>query len=241
MARDEDLDDDQRMMEALFRRLPGDSAVVQCGSVFVDVPWSVDRIVACADGLCMGSGGKKMKKLAGKTCCTTFRVPLTTEDVERIVHCVDEVKKIRDVGAAIEKAEGWWHHDEDGLWLERRKSGACVFLSAAKGERPWCTIHEWAVNNGKDWRAHKPEGCCIFPLYLIEYGDDVLVTSYGSPFMLEVDTEEPEDIETFKCTAPPEGVGTSVLIEQQEELEYRLGKARWTRTLAKLRKLGHAV
>jgi len=239
VAKDLDEAADQKLMDALFKRLKTDANVVRCGTTYVDVAGTIERLVACADGLCMRR--RRGKRLLGKTCCSTFRVPLTTEDVEQVAKCVDEVRTLHDVDRAITKTEGWWFHDDEGLWLERRKNGSCVFFTAPDGEPPRCAIHEWALREGLEHRKYKPEGCCLFPIYLIEYGEEALITSYGTPYMLEVDEEEPEDIHTFKCTNPPTVMGTPLLIEQQDELAYRLGRARWGRMLAKLRKLGHAV
>ncbi len=235
-----DVDDDDQMRRH-FRRLARDPNIVRKGKVYVDVEGTVHWQVACSDGLCMEGGGS-LRKLQGKTCCTTFNVPVTREDVEQVAKVVDEVRKIRDVDHAIRKQDGWWHVDDDGdLYLEDRPSGACVFLSAPRGERPWCTIHEWASNHGVDWRKHKPEGCCLFPLYTLEWGEHVLVTSYGTEYMLDVEPDQRDVLQSFVCFKPPKGVGRSLLVEQREELEYRLGEKRWGKVRAKLNALGHAV
>lgn len=232
-------DDDDRQMRRLFRRLEKDAAVVRVGKVYVDVPGTVHRLVACSDGLCMRHG--KGRKLAGKTCCTTFEVPVETADVERVARIVDEVRKIRDVDEAIEDAGGWWRHDADGLWLEQRPHGACVFLSAPKGGPALCTIHEWAVSKGLEYRDHKPETCCLFPLYTAEWGRKTLVTSYGSAYMLEMEPDQADQLKTFDCTHPAAGIGRPLLVEQHDELVYRFGAKRWGRVLERLRELGHPV
>jgi hypothetical protein len=232
-------DDEDARIERIFKKLRRRKDVIRVGNVYVDVPGALERQVACSDGLCMAHG--RGRKLAGKTCCTTFRVPIETEDVEKIAKIVDQVSEIRDVGKAIERAEGWWKIEEDQAWLETRPSGACVFLSAPKGDRPWCTIHEWALKNGEEFRVHKPETCCLFPLYLLENGDEVLVTSYGSDLFKKADPDEADDIRRFDCLHPPKGQGRSLLVEQDDELRYRLGEKRWQRVLKRLRKLGYAV
>ena len=232
-------DDEDARIERMFKKLRKRDDIVRVGTVYVDVPGAIDRRVACGEGLCMHDG--RGRKLAGKTCCTTFRVPIERADVEKIAKVVDEVRQIRDVDKAIEDADGWWKVEDDEIWLEDRANGACVFLSAPKGDRPWCTIHEWAVKRGDDFRDHKPETCCLFPMYLLHCGDDVLVTSYGSELMKEADPDEADDIKEFACLHPPKGVGTSVVVEQEDELRYRLGAKRWNKVLKKLRRLGHAV
>jgi hypothetical protein len=232
-------DDEDARIERMFKKLRKRKDVVRVGSVYVDVPGAIHRKVACGEGLCMHDA--QGEELAGKTCCTTFRVPIEREDVEKVSKVVDEVRKIRDVDETIEDADGWWKIEDDQIWLEDRPDGGCVFLSAAKGERPWCTIHEWAVNNGKEFRDHKPETCCLFPMYLLQSDDDVLVTSYGSELMKEADPDEADQIKAFACLQPPEGMGKSVLVEQEDELRYRLGAKRWDKVLKKLRKLGHPV
>ena len=232
-------DEDDRIFKRLFKRIRKDPNIVRVGKVFVDVEGTVERRVSCSDGLCMHT--RKLKKLAGKTCCTTFRVPVEELDVERIARVVGEVRKIRDVDAAIDEADGWWEIQDDGAYLNTRDNGACVFLSAPPGEMPLCTIHEWAVNQGYEFRDHKPETCCLFPLYLPEWEDDVLVTSYGTPYMKEAEGGESDETYPFVCLHPDEGEGRSVLVEQEEELDYRLGKERWQGVLAKLRALGHPV
>ena len=54
-------------------------------------------------------------------------------------------------------------------------------------------------------------------------------------------TEEAGQIKEFACLHPPKGVGKSVVVEQEDELRYRLGTKRWNKVLKKLRKLGHPV
>ncbi len=235
----DETDDDDRRIGRMFKRFKKDPNIVSVGKIHVDVKGAVERKVACSDGLCMQN--RRGRKLAGKTCCTTFRVPIERVDVERISRVVEEVAQIRDVGRAIEKAGGWWKVDDGTLWLEDRPSGACIFLSAAKGERPWCTIHEWAANHGEEFRDYKPETCCLFPIYVVECGDETLVTSYASPYMLEADPDEADDIRSFDCLHPPKGVGRAVIVEQADELRFRLGTKAWGRVEKKLRKLGHAV
>lgn len=234
-----DIDDD-RQMRKFFRKLRQRDDVVDTEKVYVDVPGTVYRRVACTDGLCMAHG--RGRALSGKTCCTTFDVPVTQDDVEQVAKVVDEVRKIRDVNRAIEKADGWWRIDDKGFpYLNERPSGACVFLSAAKGERPWCTIHEYCVGADIDFRKHKPEGCCLFPLYFVEWGGRTLVTSYGTDYMKRVEPDQADMIQRFDCLHPPKGKGRSILVDQQEELGYRLGKPRWDRVLAKLAEAGHEL
>lgn len=238
---DEQSKEDARI-ERMFRKLRKRKDVVRVGKVFVDVTGAIERRLACSDGLCMAGGRPgKLAGLAGKSCCTTFRVPIGRQDVERVAKVVDEVRQIRDVGRAIDRAGGWWRIEDDQAWLENRPNGACVFLSAEPGGRPWCTIHEWSVRNGRDFRDHKPETCCLFPLYVLECGDEVLITSYGSALMRKADPEEADQIKSFDCLHPPEGAGRPVIVEQEDELRHRLGSARWDKVLAKLRKLGHPV
>lgn len=232
-------DDDDRRIRKIFKRVRKADSVVRVGDLYVDVPGTVERQVACTEGLCMTS--RKLGKLKGKTCCTTFRVPVEEQDVERVARIVDQVRTIRDVGRAIDRADGWWEIQTDGAYLRTRPSGACVFLSAPRGEVPLCTIHEWAVNQGCEFRDHKPETCCLFPLYTLESDDETLITSYGTEWMKQAEPDEADEIYEFRCLHPPKGVGRSVLEEQQDELEYRFGRKRWRRVLEKLRDLGHAV
>ena len=240
---DDDDDAEDRRIRKLFKRLRKSKKVVRCGEVYVDIEGAIERRTACTDGLCMAHG--RGKRLTGKTCCTTFRVPLETDDVERVSKVVDEVKQIRDVTKAIEKAGGWWHIDDDQAWLEDRPDGACVFLSAPKNGPPLCTIHEWALETGREFRDHKPETCCLFPLYLLHAEDDedgeVLVTSYGSPLMREAEPDEADDIKNFDCLHPPKGQGRSILQDQEGELRYRLGSKRWDRVLGVLREAGYTL
>lgn len=221
------MDDDTEAeeMEAFFEHVRSAPGIARIGDVYVDIEHTVNRLVACSDGLCMQSQGPGRPRTSG--CCNSFDVPLDRDDVERVSRVVEEVRKIRDVDRAIERADGWWRHDEEGLWLEKRPSGACVFLSAPKGESPRCTIHEWALEQGHDFRDHKPATCCIYPLYTAELDDEILVTSYGSPLMLRLEPDQADQLKFFACTAPPAGVGRSILIEMHDELCYRVGSDRW--------------
>lgn len=236
MTRDEE---EQRMLRRLFARLRKDPTVVRCGTTYVDVPGTVERRVACGDGLC--SRGLRGRALAGKTCCTTFVVPVEPKDVRRIARILPELRTIRDVGAAIDRAGGFSGREDGYVRLLTRPSGACVFLSAPPGEAPRCTIHEWAAARGLDHRAWKPETCCLFPLYLVQWGEDTFVTGYGSPWFREIEPCEAEDVKSFSCLHPPRGGGRPLLAEQEDELRYRIGSRRWGATLRKLRALGHPV
>lgn len=229
-------DFDFRGFFAGLRDAPG---IVRSGNVHVDVPGTVERRVACSDGLCQR--GLRGRALVGKTCCTTLRVPVERLDVRRIERVLPEVRKIRDVGDAIDRAGGFWHEDEGSLWLRGRPSGACVFLSAPRGGPALCTLHEWAASRGMDHRKVKPEMCCLYPLYLVMWGDTVCVTSYGSRLWRELEPEEGDDLPTFACLNPRPGEGRPLLVEQQDELEARIGRGRWRAALRKLRSLGHPV
>jgi len=231
--------DDQVMLAKLFARLRKDPGVVRCGTTYVDVAGTIRRTVACGDGLCWTAG--RGRALSGKSCCTTFHVPLERRDIRRIEKVLPQVRAIRDVGAAIDRAGGFWTKDDGQVRLRERPTGACVFLSAPRGGAPLCTIHEWAAGNGVDWRSVKPETCCLFPLFLVEWSEDVFVTSYGSPWFAEIEPEEAEDLKSFACLHPPAGRGRPLLVEQADELRYRLGARRWGAMLRKLRALGHPV
>jgi hypothetical protein len=231
-------DEDDALLRKVFRMARKDPTVVRCGNVWVDVPGAIERRVACSDGLCWKSAGKS---LTGKSCCSTFRVPIERKEVRRIEKVLTEVRTIRDVGAAIDRAGGFWH-DEDGTpWLNTRPDESCVFLSAPPGGMPLCTLHEWAASRGIDHRKVKPETCCLFPLYVAMCDDDALVTSYGSRWYCELEPDERDDIKTFACTKPPKGGGVPLVTEQRAELEHQLGKRRWAAALEKLRALGHEV
>lgn len=230
--------DDDEMFRALFRKLRRDPTVLRCGTVYVDVPGVVERRTACGDGLCWKTAGRR---LTGRSCCTTFRVPVEKADIRRIEKVLPSVRAIRDVGAAIDRAGGFWRREDGMLWLRSRPDSACVFLSAPRGGPPLCTLHEWAATQGLDHRKVKPETCCLFPTYLVEWGDEVFITSYGSRWYEELEPEERDDLKSFACIHPPAGAGRSLLLEQADELAYRLGARRWSATLRKLRAAGHAV
>ena len=85
---------------AFFAKVRRDPGVVRCGSVHVDVAGAVGRKVAC--GACMATSS--VRALAGKTCCTTFRVPVERAEIRRIEKVLPHVRAIRDVGAAVDRA-----------------------------------------------------------------------------------------------------------------------------------------
>jgi hypothetical protein len=230
-------DEDDFDYAGFFARLRGDPRVVRRGRLFVDVPGTVERRVACSDFVCQrGTAGRG---LAGKSCCASFRVPLDEGEIRRIERVLPRVREIRDVGAAIDRAGGFWKTDEGSPWLRERPDGACVFLSARPGGPALCTLHEWALSAGRDHRRLKPEVCSLFPLYLVEWEDAVLVTSYGSPFWAECEPEETDLVHRFACLHPR--AGRPLVVEQRDELEYRVGRRRWGAMLAVLRRLGHPV
>jgi hypothetical protein len=232
-------DSEQTLFRRFFAALRENPDVVRSGRTYVDVPGAVLRRVACSDGVCMRE--RRGRELIGKTCCTTFSVPVEPRDVRRIERVLPELARVRDVGRAVERAGGFHYREGRQEWLRTRPSGACVFLSAPAGEPPRCTIHEWALGRGLDHRLYKPEACCLFPLYLVEWGDEVLVTGYGSALMREMEPEEAGQIERFRCTHPRGGAGRPLVVEQREELEYRLGARCWAAARRRLAELGHEV
>jgi hypothetical protein len=179
--------------------------------------------------------------MAGKSCCATFEVALGPGERKRIAAVIPKIRKMRDLGKVIDATGGWWRQSDDGDSLRTRTNGACVFLSAPPGEAPRCALHEWALTVGRDHRKVKPEICSLFPLFLVQWGDEVLVTSYGARLMVEIDPSNGEEAVQFACTSPPTGVGRPLLVEQRGEIEYRIGARRWGAMLRKLRALGHAV
>lgn len=234
----------QAWFREFFRGLRKDAGVVRCGTIYVDVAGTIDRQVACGDGLCWESSGRaaaNSRAITGKTCCTTFMVPVQRPEIARIRRILPEVRKIRDVGAAIDRAGGFFHEEAGSTWMNDRPNGACVFLSSAPGGPPLCSIHEWAASKGEDHRAWKPENCCLFPLYLVQWGEDTFVTSYGSERWRAIDPAEAEFVKSYACFTPPAGRGHPVLVEQEAELRFRIGARRWNATLRKLRGLGHNV
>lgn len=232
--------DDAFDFDGFFARLRRDPRVVRCGTTYVDVPGTVERRVACGDGLCQR--GVRGRRLAGRSCCTTFRVPVERAEVRRIERALPALRAARDVGGPIDAAGGFWEEDSDGdgLVLRSRRDGRCVFLSDPREGPALCTLHEWSVATGRDHRRLKPEACCLFPLYLVENGDEVFVTAYGSAYWAELEPDDAHTVHPFACLHPPAG-GLPVLAEQREELEVRVGRRRWRATLRKLRSLGHPV
>jgi hypothetical protein len=231
--------DDDGTLARLFAKAKADPRIVRVGRTLVDVPATIERRFDCSAGACLRPG--PMRALAGKACCTTFDVPLGPGERARIERVLPEIRAMHDVDRAIRAAGGWRRRLEGAEWLRTRSSGACVFLAAPRGEVPRCTLHEWALANGRDHRRVKPEICCLFPLYIVQLGDEILLTAYGSDLMLEADPAEAGRIETFVCTNPPPGAGRPLLVEQAAEISYRIGPRRWARVLAKLRSLGHPV
>ena len=135
----------QAWFRAFFGALRKDPGVVRCGTIYVDVPGTIERRVACGDGFCWEASGRasaSSRAISGKTCCTTFLVPVQRHEIPRIRRILPEVRKIRDVGAAIDRAGGFFREDDDGTWMNSRPNGACVFLSSAPGGPPLCSIHE---------------------------------------------------------------------------------------------------
>lgn len=231
--------DDDGTLERLFARAKADPGVVRVGKTLVDIPATVHRRFNCSDGPCMKLG--PLRTLAGKACCTTFDVPLERGERERLEQVVPEIRKLRDVGRVIDATGGWWKRQQGSEWLRTRKGGACVFLSAPPGLPPRCSIHEWALSQGIDHRTVKPEICCLFPLYLVQFGEEILITAYGSDLMKQADPDEADRIATFVCTDPPPGIGRPLLVDQADEIAYRIGARRWSAVVTKLRALGHPV
>lgn len=229
-------DPEDTMFRTFFAKAERDPQVVRCGTVLIDVPGVVERQVVC--GNCFDEASARA--LAGKVCCATFRVPIERAEVRRIERVLPQVRRVRDVGAAIDTAGGFWREEDGIVWLRERPTGACVFLSAPPGGRPLCTLHEWAVAAGRDHRRLKPESCCLFPLYLVEWEGRVFITSYGTRWWAEMEPEETDDVKDFVCFHPGRS-GRSLFAEQADELRYRLGAQRFAATRRKLIALGHAI
>jgi hypothetical protein len=220
-----DLEVERRYIDYLVET---DRALV-IDNLVIDVPAVVDRHFVCDTDLCIGA--KTRSDLHGRSCCSTFVVRAAPSEIKTIDGLLpDVVKRYPTVAAEIDKAGGsWWHYDEEDYnkVLEVASNGGCIFLTPRQDGAYRCALHAVALEKGLDPKRCKPATCSLYPLFMIEVDDDVLLTSTWRETRHVID--EDGDYHHFGCHEANKRATRPLYVEMRSVLEALFGKKTYKR------------
>jgi len=99
-------------------------------------------------------------------CCTHGAYLSDADDLEHVIHCIDELDDSTwQLRAEAEELGGPLWQDDDGWWRTRVVGGACVFQN--RPDHPagaGCAFHQLATDTGRPHMEVKPEICWQAPV-----------------------------------------------------------------------------
>jgi len=154
-----------------------DNAIV-IDNLVVDVPQVIERRFVCHTALCIGR--KPLKEYLNKSCCTSFQVRVAPEEMERIEPVVQAAaERYPTIAAELARHDGlWWYYNEADYnkTLEDKADNSCIFLTPLEDGMFKCALHAVALEKGWNPATCKPAACAMFPLFVVEVDDDLLLT-----------------------------------------------------------------
>lgn len=154
-----------------------DNAIV-IDNLVVDIPQVVQRRFLCHTQLCIGCA--KPDNLLNLSCCTSFEVRVAPEEMERMEPIVEKAaRKYPTIAAELERRDGlWWYYNDTDFnkTLEDKADNGCVFLTPMEDGMIKCALHAVALEEGLNPSRCKPAACTMFPLFVVQVQDEMLLT-----------------------------------------------------------------
>jgi hypothetical protein len=154
------------------------------GKVLIDVDQVIRRRFACTTHLCLWSkrdGHAPHPVRSRHSCCVDLDVQLLPTEVEAIERHLPKVLAGHADVAGHVAEHGFWRYDEE-WWkiLQKKGDGSCAFLtySPEMGQHV-CGLHATALRERISLAQIKPLICRMFPIFLLETGDQHILTCYG--------------------------------------------------------------
>ena len=201
-----------------------DRAIV-IGNLIVDIPALVERKFVCHTDLCVGK--EPLDDMDGRSCCTSFEVRAAPKELKQIKKLVAAVKeRYPTIATAIdEEHDGqWWYYSEEDFnkVLERKADGSCVFLTPREDGFYKCGLHAGALDEGVDPNRHKPTACVLYPLFLVEVDDDILLTCTSEETRHVIGDDG--EYHHFDCLCPNKMATKPLYREMKEVITLLFGK-----------------
>jgi len=202
--------------------------LLSVGVVDIDVPEIIERRFVCDARRCIQSDGGKA--LVDRGCCCRYEVPTTTDDRQRVLKHLDDVRPLLPEGHRLLDPDNS-PFEQSGEYGQDLVSdnplGGCQFNVYVDGQCR-CLLHGLALQKGANPANYKPLACSLWPLAVNDYDDDgherFLLTIYCE------DTEElfdTNDDEPFACLVDQDPAYPPLYQSERPILEYLFGKQFW--------------
>src|SRR5688572_8534696 len=185
--------------------------LISIGDVEVDVDQVIERRFLCDRHRCIQwrphERTEDATPLIDWSCCSSYDVPLTDSDRERVEAILPLVRKRLAPTHPLrtDASEPFYDIDDDFSYqLRQTDRGTCAFVLYEAG-RTTCAVHKTCLEEGLDVWEHKPIGCSLWPLALVDYQADGrerhLLTAYASATrgLFESDDDDDEGEDKFAC------------------------------------------
>ncbi len=209
-------------------------------NLVVDIPQIVQRKFVCHTQLCIGA--KPLNDYLNKSCCTSFEVRVAPEELERVQPIVDKVeKRYPSIAAELARRDGlWWYFNETDFnkTLEDKDDNGCIFLTPMEDGMIKCALHAVALEEGLEPSLCKPAACTMFPLFVVEVDDEILLTCtcHDTRHVINDDGS----YHHFACLAPNDMALQPEYQEMKGVLIRMFGKKVWNTIDREARKRGLA-
>lgn len=184
--------------------------ILTVGDVDVDLEQLVERTFLCDRHRCIQwrphTHWKGAEPIIDRSCCSHYDVPVTKYDRVRLMEVLPLVKKRLPADHALN--QGGEPFDIDGEFqtiMNTTDQGTCQFVLYEDGMTT-CAVHKTCLEENLPVWVHKPAGCSLWPLAVVDYedadgNDRFLVTTYGAQTNgLFADAAEREDDDNhFAC------------------------------------------
>jgi hypothetical protein len=181
------------------------------GRVDVDLEQVAGRPFLCDRHRCIQWTPHERKAdarpLIDNSCCSRYSVPVSDLDRRKLAEILPLVRKrlAKNHPLNVDPETPPYEVDEDFAFvMHEQEGGACQFVIYEKGQTH-CAIHRTCLEEGLDVWEHKPLGCSLWPLALVDYDDDgeerYLLTVYAraTAGMFEEGDAEHNDESHFAC------------------------------------------
>ena len=185
-------------------------AILSIGDVDVDIEQIIERNFLCDRHRCIQwrphTSLKNVEPIIDNSCCSHYDVPVSKFDRVNLMKVLPLVKKrLPEDHLLNQGGEPFGIDDEFQTIMNTTDTGACQFVLYEDGLTT-CAVHKTCLEEGLPVWTHKPVGCSMWPLAVVDYEDDdgkerFLLTVYGSQTNgLFADASEREnDSDHFAC------------------------------------------
>jgi hypothetical protein len=222
--------------------------LVQVGNLRFDAQ-EMMRPFVCDTCLCIppkgNNNGRAKPPATGPrkncSCCVVYTPRLSTQERERIEKILPGLRRrFPNLGKAIDRKDGFYEWDEtyDRL-VHKYGKDLCIFQTPDTSEFGFhaCMIHAYCRENRLSETFYKPSACVMFPLYLLDLGEDnggLLITAHTHEVC--VIGEDDDDYVEPGCLKKNPLAKRPLYIEMKNTLVHMFGLKAWSILDRELRK-----